>query len=313
MKIVLLESLGVSKEKMEEFLAELEKQGHQVSCYERTSDIGKQIEYTKDADILIIANMPLSGEVIRACSHLKFIDVAFTGVDHVDLEVAKEKNIAVSNASGYSTQAVAELAIAMMIDVLRNVSAVEERCRAGQTKDGLVGCELGSKTVGIVGTGNIGKKVAEICKAFGCKVLGYRRHPDANDGIDYVSLPELLEKSDIVSLHCPANASTKDLINKETIGLMKDGAVLINTARGAVVNTKDLADALNSGKLSGAGIDVFDVEPPLPTDNPLLHTPNTLVTPHVAFATKESMELRADIVLKNILEWESGNQINVIL
>lgn len=313
MKIVLLESLGVSKEKMEEFLAELEKQGHQVSCYERTSDIGKQIEYAKDADILIIANMPLSGEVIRACSHLKFIDVAFTGVDHVDLEAAKEKNIAVSNASGYSTQAVAELAIAMMIDVLRNVSAVEERCRAGQTKDGLVGCELGSKTVGIVGTGNIGKKVAEICKAFGCNVLGYRRHPDANDGIEYVSLPELLEKSDIVSLHCPANASTKDLINKETIGMMKDGAVLINTARGAVVNTKDLADALNSGKLSGAGIDVFDVEPPLPTDNLLLHTPHTLVTPHVAFATKESMELRADIVLKNILEWESGNQINVIL
>lgn len=313
MKIVLLESLGISKEKMDAFAAELKSRGHELSCFERTNDVKEQINHAKDADILIIANMPLCGEVIRACSNLKYIDVAFTGVDHVDLEAAKEKKIAVSNASGYSTQAVAELAVAMMIDVLRNVSKVEERCRDGKTKDGLVGCELGGKTVGIVGTGHIGKKVSDICKAFGCKVLGYRRTIDPNDGINYVPLSELLKNSDIVTLHCPANASTKDLINKETIEMMKDGAVLINTARGAVVNTADLVDALNSGKISGAGIDVFDIEPPLPVDHALLKVKNTLVTPHIAFATKESMELRADIVIENIVKWEQGKQINVIL
>ena len=153
MKIVLLESLGISQEILSGFAQQLEKQGHQFVSYEKNTDEQVQIERAQDADILIIANMPLSGRVIRACKQLRFIDVAFTGVDHVDLEAAKEMGIKVSNAAGYSTQAVAELAVCMMLSLLRNLSAVEQRCRSGQTKDGLVGCELGSRTVGIVGAG----------------------------------------------------------------------------------------------------------------------------------------------------------------
>ena len=147
MKIVLLESLGISQEILSGFAQQLEKQGHQFVSYEKNTDEQVQIERAQDADILIIANMPLSGRVIRACKQLRFIDVAFTGVDHVDLEAAKEMGIKVSNAAGYSTQAVAELAVCMMLSLLRNLTAVEQRCRCGQTKDGLVGCELGSRTV----------------------------------------------------------------------------------------------------------------------------------------------------------------------
>ena len=160
MKIVLLESLGISQEILSGFARQLEKQGHQFVSYEKNTDEQVQIERAQDADILIIANMPLSGRVIRACKQLRFIDVAFTGVDHVDLEAAKEMGIKVSNAAGYSTQAVAELAVCMMLSLLRNLSAVEQRCRNGQTKDGLVGCELGSRTVGIVGAGAIGCRTA---------------------------------------------------------------------------------------------------------------------------------------------------------
>ena len=274
-----------------------------------------QIERAKDADILMIANMPLSGEVIRACKNLKFIDVAFTGVDHVDLAAAKEMGVKVSNAAGYSTQAVAEIALCMMLSLLRNIPQVEERCREGKTKDGLVGCELRGKTVGIVGAGAIGCRTAELCHAFGCKVLGYKRHVKGDEPsfIEFVSLDELLSRSDIVSLHCPITEDSKHLINAQTISKMKKGAYLINTARGPVVDSQALADALNNGYLSGAGIDVFEKDPPLDTDHPLLHSKNTIVTPHVAFASAESMIARADIVFDNIEAFLSGNQKNIIL
>jgi len=263
----------------------------------------------------MIANMPLSGEVIRACENLKYIDVAFTGVDHVDLEAAKEKNVKVSNAAGYSTDAVAEISLCMMLSLLRNIPQVEERCRNGQTKDGLVGSELKGKTVGIVGVGAIGRRTAELCHAFGCKVLGYKRHVDGNEPsyIQFITLDELLAQSDIVSLHCPINDDSRNMINKETIAKMKKGAYLINAARGPVVNSQDLADALNDGYLAGAGIDVFEKEPPLDTTHPLLNSKNTIVTPHVAFASEESMEARAKIVFQNILDWMAGEQKNVVL
>lgn len=312
MKIVLLESLGVSKDVMDDFSSQLQSMGHDFVAYDKTTDAEQQKEQVKGAEIIIIANMPLCGEVIRSCENLKFIDVAFTGVDHVDLEAAKEMGVAVSNASGYSNQSVAELAICMMLELLRNVKQVEVRCRNGATKDGLVGCELSGKTVGIVGTGEIGGRVAMLAKAFGCKVLGYRRTPKEGDGITYCSLEELLKESDIVTLHCPANASTKDLINKEKLALMKSSAFLINTARGPVVNQEDLVAALNEDVIAGAGIDVFDIEPPLPVDHVLLQAKNVMVTPHIAFATKESMIFRKDIVLNNIVQWEKGNQINIV-
>ena len=315
MKIVLLESLGVSEETLAACAKPLTDAGHTFVAYPKDTDPQVQIERAKDADILMIANMPLSGEVIRACKNLKFIDVAFTGVDHVDLDAAKEMGVKVSNAAGYSTQAVAEIALCMMLSLLRNIPQVEQRCRQGQTKDGLVGCELRSKTVGIVGAGAIGCRTAELCHAFGCKVLGYKRHVTGKEPsfIEFVSLDELLQKSDIVSLHCPINEESKHLINAQSIAKMKQGAYLINTARGPVVDSQALADALNSGYLAGAGIDVFEKEPPLSTDHPLLHSKNTIVTPHVAFASAESMIARAQIVFDNIQSYLDGNQKNIIL
>lgn len=315
MNIVLLESLGIPSDVLEQYALALQKAGHTFSAYDKNTDPKVQIERAKDADIIMIANMPLSGEVIRACKNLKYIDVAFTGIDHVDLAAAKEMGVKVSNAAGYSTQSVAELALCMMLSLLRNVPQVEKRCRDGQTKDGLVGCELCGKTVGIVGVGAIGTRTAELCHAFGCKILGYKRHVGANepDFIEFVSLNELLERSDIVSLHCPINEDSKNLIDAEALSHMKQGAYLINTARGPVVDSNALAEALNNGHLAGAGIDVFEKEPPLATDHPLLHSKNTIVTPHVAFASKEAMLARAEIVFDNITSFLAGNQKNIIL
>ena len=193
--------------------------------------------------------------------------------------------------------------------------ALGERCRQGATKDGLVGCELQGKTVGIVGVGAIGRRTAELFHAFGCRVLGNKRHVKGDEPsfIQFVSLDELRAQSDLVSLHCPLNESSKGLIGKENIAKMKQGALLINAARGPVVDSQALADALNSGYLAGAGIDVFEAEPPLDTAHPLLHSKNTIVTPHVAFASAESMEARCRIVFDNIRQWLAGEPANVVL
>ena len=315
MNIVLLESLGVPEEVLNACAKPLVDAGHTFKAYPKDADPKVQIERAKDADVIMIANMPLSGEVISACPNLKYIDVAFTGVDHVDLDAARAKSVKVSNAAGYSNEAVAELTLCMMLALLRNVPQVEARCRAGQTKDGLVGVELMGKTVGIVGVGAIGTRTAELCHAFGCKVLGNKRHVrgDEPDYIEFVSLEELLSRSDIVSLHCPLNEDSRGMINKNTIAKMKPGALLINAARGPVVDSQALADALNNGDLGGAGIDVFETEPPLDLDHPLLHSKNTIVTPHVAFASAESMETRCKIVFDNIAQWMDGHQTNIIL
>lgn len=315
MKIVLLESLGISREILDTYSKPLVQAGHVFEHYSRDIDPQVQIERVHDADIIMIANMPLSGQVIRACKNLKLIDVAFTGVDHIDLQAAREMGVKVSNAAGYSTQAVAEIALCMMLSLLRNIPQVEERCRQGQTKDGLVGCELRGKTVGIVGAGAIGCRTAELCHAFGCRVLGFKRHVTGSepDFMEMVSLDELLSRSDIVSLHCPINNDSCNLINAQTISKMKQGAYLINTARGPVVDSQALADALISGYLAGAGIDVFETEPPLALEHPLLHSRNTIVTPHVAFASAESMLARADIVFDNITSFLNGSQKNIIL
>lgn len=314
MKIVVLESLGISEEKWQECMEPFLRRGHEILRYEKESDEEILIERAKDADVVILANMPLSGKVIRGCENLKFINIAFTGVDHVDLEAAKERGIAVSNASGYSNEAVAELSVSMMLTLLRNVREVETRCREGKTKEGLVGRELKGKTVGIVGTGKIGTRTAEICQAFGCNILGTRKNPDkpGEEFITYVSLEELLEKSDLVSLHCPLTEETKGLIDQEKLAKMKPGAILINAARGPVVEVQALAEALKSGRLGGAGVDVFETEPPLSKEHVLFGCPNTLVTPHVAFASEESMNLRAEIVFDNLESWMDGKQKNII-
>ena len=234
MDIVLLESLGVPDSVLDACVQPLLAAGHTFHAYPKDTDVQVQIARAKDADVIMLANMPLKGEVISACPNLKFIDVAFTGVDHVDLDACRAKGVKVSNAAGYSNEAVAELVLCLTLSLLRNVPQVDARCRAGQTKDGLVGSELMGKTVGIVGVGAIGRRTAELFHAFGCKVLGNKRHVtgDEPDFIEFVPLEELLSRSDVVSLHCPLNDSSKGLINRESIAKMKPGALLINAARG---------------------------------------------------------------------------------
>lgn len=313
MKIVLLEGLGVSDSVLEKHAARLKEMGHTFNAYEKDTSPEVQAERSRDADVIMLANMPLHASVLEKAPSLKFIDVAFTGVDHIPVEEAKKKGIAVSNASGYATQAVAELCIGFMVQLLRNVNQTEERCRQSGTKDGLVGNLLCKKTVGIVGAGAIGKRTAALCKAFGCSVIAYSRSRVQDPSIDeQVTLEELLKRSDIVSLHCPLTSETKGMIGAEQIGLMKKGALLINTARGGVLDSAALSEALKEGRLGGAACDVFETEPPLPADHPLLHCPNTIVTPHIAFASVESMEQRADIVFENLYSWLDGKQINCI-
>ena len=315
MKIALMESLGISDDSLKARMAPFEAEGHTFSIFNKTTDVAELIEEAKDADAMILANMPMPAAVIEACPNLKFIDVAFTGVDHVGLDAAKARGIRVSNASGYSTEAVPELAVGMALSLLRNMREVEVRCRAGETKAGLVGSELKGKTVGIIGLGKIGMRSAQIFHIFGTTILATSRtvHKNVKDYVTQVPLDDLLKNSDIVVLHCPLTAETRGMINKEKLALMKPSAILLNLARGPVVVSADLAEALKTGTIAAAGIDVFDVEPPLPADEPLLDAPNTLLTPHVAFATKESMDLRADIVFENLRAFLDGHQTNVIL
>lgn len=314
MNIVIMESLGVPAQELDALKAPFEREGHVFREYPKTGDIPTLIDEARGADVMILANMPMPAEVLDACPRLKFVDIAFTGVDHVAMGALRARNIAASNASGYSNEAVAELGVAMALGLSRNIPQVEARARTGGTKEGLVGGELRGKTVGIVGLGKIGRRSAELYHAFGCEVLASSRstHPDCPEYVTEVTLPELLGRSDIVVLHCPLNDSTRGLIDREALALMKPTAMLINLARGPVVVSQDLADALNSGVIAGAGIDVFDIEPPLPADEPLLHAKNTILTPHVAFATRESMSLRAGIVFDNLRAWMSGEQINKV-
>ncbi len=313
MKIVLLEGLGVSDEVMERHARRLEAMGHTFTVFEKNTDPDVQADRCRDADVVMLANMPLALSVLEAAGSLKLIDVAFTGVDHIPVAEAKRRGIGVSNASGYATQAVAELCIGFMIQLLRNVEETQRRCRNGGTKDGLIGNLLHGKTVGIVGAGAIGKRVAELCRAFGCGVIVFSRSAVSHSAIDrQVSLEELLREADIVSLHCPLTEDTRGMIGEAQLGLMKRSAVLINTARGAVVDTKALARALNEGLIAGAACDVFETEPPIAADHPLLHCPNTIVTPHIAFASAESMEQRAEIVFENLYSWLDGKQVNAV-
>lgn len=313
MKIVLLEGLGVSEEIIRKQTKKLNEMGHEFVIYEKNTDPRVQAERCEDADIIMLANMPLSREAIERASHLQYIDVAFTGVDHIPMDEAGKRGIAVSNASGYATQAVAELCISFMIQLLRNVKQTEQRCREGGTKDGLIGNLLCGKTVGIIGAGAIGKRTAELCKAFGCKVITYSRSRVEHPAIDrQVTLEELLKEADIVSLHCPLTEETRGMIGEEQLRMMKKTAVLINTARGPVADSEALAKALTEGRIAGAACDVFETEPPLDAEHPLLHTPNTIVTPHIAFASEESMEQRADIVFENLYAWLEGKQLNKV-
>ena len=316
MKIVVMEPLGVAVEKIENLSAALKSAGHEFIYYTtKETQQDKLLARVQDADIIMLANQPLNSDIINACPNLKMLSVAFTGVDHVALDACRARKIMVCNAAGYSTNAVAELPFGLAISVIRNIVPCDARCRNAETKDGLVGFELFGKTFGVVGTGAIGSRVAKIAAAFGCKVLAYSRTEKQEligAGVKYVRLDALLAQSDFVSLHVPLTDATRNLINAEAISKMKQGAVLLNTARGGVVDSRALADALNAGKLAGAGIDVFEGEPPIAKNHPLCSAKNTVLTPHVAFASREALEARADIVFANIEKWLAGAPQNVV-
>lgn len=316
MKIVCIEPLGIPEDKVDELAKALRENGNEFVYYStRVCESKTLIERGKDADVIIIANLPLKGEVIEKCTKLKMISVAFTGVDHIDMDMCKAKNILVCNAAGYSTNAVTELAFGLIFSVLRNIIQCDEAARNEKTKEGLVGNEIAGKTFGIVGTGAIGSMVADVALAFGCNVIAYSRSIKAEiekKGIKYVSLEELMSRSDIVSLHLPCNDKTRGLISEEKLSLMKKSAVLINTARGPIVDNTALARLLNEGLIAGAGVDVFETEPPISSSHPLVNAKNTVLTPHVAFASSEALVKRAIITFNNITEWENGTPVNVI-
>lgn len=311
-EIVIAQPLGVSKETLDTLLAPLTGRGYHLTLWdsfpENQDDLGNRIS---KADLAVIANYPLKKEALDKASSLKYLCVAFTGVDHVDIDTCREKGIAVSNCAGYSTESVAELAIGMMLSLYRKLAEGQDAATHGKTGAGLRGIEIKDRTVGIIGTGAIGYRTANLAKAFGAKVIGYNRS-HSHDDITYTDLNTLLQTSDIVSIHLPLTKDTKHFIDKDKLSLMKKDAILINTARGGIIDNEALAEALKKGEIAGAGIDVFDMEPPLPEDYPLLSAPHTVLTPHVGFDTEEAMERRAAIVADNLKSFVEGKQKNII-
>lgn len=316
MNIALLEPLSVPDKTVAELSAPLVAAGHSFRAFPtRTTDPDELRERAQGADIVIIANTPFPASVVDALPKLKLVDVAFTGVDLVDTDACRAQGVTVCNCAGYSDTAVAELVMGLTVDVLRRVPSGQRAVRDGGTSQGLMGTEIAGETVGIVGTGHIGTRVAALFSAFGAQVLGYARHPNPacmKLGVSYRGLDALLAESDIVSVHLPLTEATRGFIDAEKIAAMKRGAVLVNCARGPIVDATALADALASGHLGGAAVDVFDREPPLDPDDPLLSAPRTVLTPHVGYYTAEAMERRAKIAFANVTAFCEGNPQNVV-
>ena len=315
MKISVVEPLGISDEQLRGLIGDAvgDFDVELVTYPDRKEDEASLIERSKDADIVVVSNIKYPAAVMQECPNLKYICVAFTGYDHVDMAYCREHGITVSNCAGYSTVAVADLTFGLLLAVYRNIVACDKAVRCGGTKAGLVGPELEGKTFGIVGAGAIGSRVARIANAFGCKVLAYSRTKKDLPDVTFVdTIEELMSACDVISLHVPQTPETTGLINAERIALMKPTAVLINCARGPVVDSAALADALNEGRIAGAGIDVFETEPPIATDHPLLSAKNVVATPHVAFASNEAMYKRVVIVADNVAAYLAGAPINLV-
>lgn len=304
MKIVSVEPIGISENRAQEIAAELAKDNHEFICYrDRKEDAATLIERMKDAEVVIVSNIKIGADILSQCPKLKMLDVAFTGLDHIDLDYCQAHNIEVKNASGYATEGVAELAIGLMLDVYRHITALDADIRQGGTRNNFLGKELRGKRVGIVGTGAIGIRTALLLQCFGCEVVAWSRSQKADilaHNIPYVTLEELMSTCDIISLHVPLTKETHHLISRELLEKCKPTAVIINTARGNVVDIDALADLLKAGKLGGAGIDVYEKEPPLAESHPLFNAPNCVLVPHVGYATREAFDDRIDIVLGNL-------------
>ena len=299
MKIVFLEPLGLTVEAIEVACDGLKKQGHEVVVYpDRRPELN--IERAAGADIIVESNMPLRKDFFDACPNLKMLSIAFTGLDHIDMEECQRRGIVVKNAAGYSTEAVAEETICMMIGLYRHVIENDSITRSCKGLSMAPGREIAGKTVGIIGLGAIGQRTAALVQAFGCKVIAWNRTPKQVPGVTMVEKETLLKEADIVALHIALNNDTKNFLTAKDFAMMKSSAVIVNAARGPVVNTADLAEALKKGIIAGAALDVYDGEPPLSSENPILEAPNTLLLPHIGFSTKEAFQLRLGIVVDNI-------------
>lgn len=317
MKIRLIEPLSIDKDLLENYGDLLRSKGHDFKYYDDVaSSAEEQKARIEDADIVIIASSPLPAEAFKDNENLKYINVAFTGFDHVDMDQANKMGVKVSNASGYSNTSVKELVLAMTLNLLRDLNQGDRAVREGKThEDYYSGSELKGKTVGIIGTGNIGSEVAKLFQAFDTKVIANSRSENQellDRGVEYKSIEEVFREADIISIHLALNDQTKGIISKDLIGLMKLNSILINAARGPIVDNEALAQALNQEKIAGAGIDVFDMEPPIPSDYPLLNAKNTLLLPHIAYLTKESMVKRAAIAFDNTISFIEGNPKNLV-
>jgi glycerate dehydrogenase len=276
------------------------------------------LERSKDADILVTNKTVLTGEMLQSLPKLKFISTLSTGYNVIDTEVAKELGIPVSNIPAYSTDAVAQLVFALLLELTNHVAIHDKSVKDGEwtscdhfcyTKTPL--CELRDKTFGIVGFGKIGSAVAQIALAFGMKVIATTRTPKKDDRVEFVSFDELLGRSDYISVNCPLTPETRELFGKEAFEKYKNGAYFINTARGGVVDEQALFDALSSGKLSGAAIDVLTTEP-MREDCILKDAPNITITPHVAWAAVETRRRVVEIVCENVKRFAEGKPQNLV-
>lgn len=296
-----------------------------LKVYDRTAyDISGAnliVERAKDADVVFTNKTPITREILARLPKLKFIGVLATGYNVVDLEAARERGIPVSNIPAYGTDAVAQMTIALLLEMCNHVGIHSESVFKGQWTNNEDFCywnksliELAGKTMGIVGFGQIGQATANIALALGMDILVNSRSKKKElegERVRFVDLETLFKDSDVISLHCPLTETNKGMINKGSISKMRDGVMIINTARGGLVVDEDLADALNRGKVAGAALDVVSQEP-IPADNPLLKAKNCIITPHIAWAPVEARQRLMDIAVDNLRKFLEGNPINVV-
>ncbi len=316
MKIVVLD--GYAENPGDLSWSELEKLG-ELTVYDRTPE-DKIVERIGDADVVYTNKTPLTKETIDACPNLKFISLLATGYNVVDYNYAKEKGIPVTNVPTYGTASVGQFAIALLLEICHHVAHHSEAVYQGRWENNKDWCfwdypliELAGKTMGIIGFGRIGQTTGKIAKALGMNVIAYDKFPnDSGKAIaEYVDLDTLLKNSDVIALHCPLFADNQGMINEKTIAMMKDGVIILNNSRGPLIVEQDLADALNSGKVYAAGLDVVSSEP-IKGDNPLLKAKNCIITPHISWAPKESRQRIMDAAVANLAAYMAGNPINVV-
>ena len=319
MKIVVLD--GYTENPGDLSWEELGKLG-ELTVYDRTSltDEAEAIARIGDAEIVFTNKTPITRKVLDACPGIRFISLLATGYNCVDYAYAREKGIPVTNVPTYGTASVGQFAIALLLEICHHIGHHDASVHAGNWERCADWCywdypliELDGKTMGIIGFGRIGQTTGRIARAMGMEVLAYDSHPsDAGRAIaEYVDLDALLSRSDVVARHCPLFPETEGIINRETIAKMKDGAILLNNSRGPLVVEQDLADALNAGKLTAAGLDVVSTEP-IRGDNPLLKAKNCIITPHISWAPKESRQRIMDCAVSNVKAFLAGSPVNVV-